>query len=97
MSNYEVNTDEVRRVAKEIREIAASVKQLSSRNVRTMRNNVKDNLEGETAEALNDVLAELSSDINLIGNGLDDIQQELMRYVRRVEEADRRAKELIES
>lgn len=92
---YEVDTDEVRRVARAIKGIAEDVKSLSTSNVRSMQNSVEDNLRGETAQALTEVLADLSSDIAKIGSGLDSIQKALYDYARRVEKADREAEEKI--
>ena len=93
--SFEVDTHEVRRAAKEIKKIADSVSQLSTQNVRRMQNTVEDNLAGETAMALSEVLALLSADIKKISSGLDAIQDALYDYAERVEEADREAKEKI--
>lgn len=92
---YEVDTSEVRKAAKEIRGIASEVKQLSSQNVKKMQSSVEENLEGETAAALTEVLNELSKDISKIGAGLDAIQNALYDYAERVEEADREAEKII--
>lgn len=92
---YEVDTDEVRRAAAQIKKIAASVRQLSTQNVRTMQSSVDENLNGEAADALKNVLDELSMDISKIGNGLDAIQKALYEYAKRVEAADAAAEQAI--
>lgn len=92
---YEVDTDEVRRAAEQIKNIAANVRQLSAQNVRTMQSSVEENLNGETADALKTVLEELSADISKIGNGLDAIQKALYEYAKRVEAADAAAERAI--
>ena len=93
--SFEVDTAEVRRAAKEIREIADNVKRLSSQDVRRMQSSVEENLEGETATALTEVLALLASDIKKISSGLDAIQEALYDYAERVEEADEEAEKMI--
>lgn len=94
---FEVDTSEVRKAAKEIRKIAENVGALSSQNVNRMRSNVDQNMEGATAEAISEVLADLSSDIRRISSGLNDVYQALLDYAERIEEADRQAKEEIEA
>ncbi len=94
--SFEYNSEEVRRVAKEIERIAQNVKKLSTDNVKKMRGTVQDSLKGDAANALEDVLTDLSSDINKIGNGLDGLYKALMEYARRAELADLAAKKAIE-
>lgn len=94
--SFEVDTAEVKRVAEEIKAIAGEVRQLSRSNVSRMQSNVEENLKGDTANAIMEVLQDLSNDITKIGSGLDTIQRELMEYVKRLEAADRAASELIE-
>lgn len=93
---FEYNSEEVRRVANEIQAIAQNVKQLSNDNVAKMRGTVQENLKGDTADALETVLTDLSSDINKIGNGLDGLYKALMEYARKAEQADLAAKQAIE-
>ncbi|MBR2942562.1 MAG: WXG100 family type VII secretion target [Clostridia bacterium] len=91
----DINTDEIRRVAKEVKEISGNAKRLSSVNLRNMQSSVEDNLEGDMAKALKKVLSELSDDIDVISRGLESIQSALYKYAERVEEADRKAQEAI--
>lgn len=94
---FEVDTREVRRAAGEIKRIANSVKELSDHNVAQMQHSVADNLEGETAEAIAEVLSDLNSDIRKISAGLNDVQKALLEYARRVDEADEKAEKTIQS
>ncbi|MBP3645514.1 MAG: hypothetical protein J6K55_03725 [Clostridia bacterium] len=92
---FEVDTAEVKRVADAIKAIAGDVKALSRGNVSRMQDSVEENLRGEMADALNNALNGLSSDINAIGAGLDSIQKALYEYIKKLEAADREAEEII--
>ena len=92
---FEVDTAEVKKVAREIKAIANDVRQLSSGNVSQMKSNVEENLHGETAEAIKQVLDDLAADIKKIGGGLDAVEKALQEYVKRIEEADRKAENVI--
>jgi len=94
---FEVDTSEVRRAAKEIKRIAESVSVLSSQNVNRMQSSVSQNLEGETADAIAEVLSDLSVDIRRISAALSDVQEALIDYAERIEEADEKAKREIEA
>lgn len=91
----DINTEEIRRVAREIQTIASNTQKLSSVNLRNMRSCVEEELEGEMASALLSVLGELSGDIAAISGGLDSIRTALLKYADRVDEADRKAQEAI--
>jgi len=91
----DINTDEIRRVAREVREISGNTRQLSSVNIRRLQSRVEESLEGETAKALLKVLSELAADVAAIGDGLNTIQSALNQYADRVEEADRKAQNAI--
>lgn len=93
--DYQVNTEEIRRAARQIREIAADVKSLSAQRVRGMQSGVRENLTGETAEAAYDMLASLAADISRIGAGLDAVQSTLSEYADRVEAADEKISQMI--
>ncbi len=86
---FKADTDEVRRVIRELKKIAGSVQELSTQDVRQMQNAVEESLEGDAAKALTEVLGELSGDIKTIRSGLTTVQRTLEEYVRRLEKADR--------
>ena len=90
-----VNTEEVRRAAKQIRQVAATVKDLYNSDVRGMKNSLQGRAEGEMANALNEVLDELGNDILKISQSLSTIEARLESYAKAVDEADRRAAEKI--
>lgn len=90
----EVDTAEVRKVARQIREIVSNVKELSSADLRAMKDSLKSSgAEGETAKALREALNELDGDILSIAQGLTTVERRLNRYAEEIEEADRRAAE----
>ena len=90
-----VDTDEVRRAARQIAKIAGEVEGLSTRSVRSIQSNIDENFKGEAADALTEVLADLSSDIRRISGGLDMIQKKLKKYADSVEEAAKEAADAI--
>lgn len=94
--DFQVDTAEIRKAAAEIKAIADDVRQLSQNNVARMQNSVEEKLEGDTADAIMEVLQTLSADIGKIGSGLNSIQKELLKYIERIEEADRAASDIIE-
>lgn len=94
--SIEVDTREVRRAAQEIRRVAGSVMELSERNVASMQGDVAEYMEGETADALLEVLNQLSADIQKVATGLFEVQRALEAYAKRIDEADEKAKRMID-
>ena len=90
-----VDTYEVRRTARQIAQIAGEVEGLSTRNVRSIQSSIDENFKGEAANALTEVLADLSADIRRISGGLDAIQKKLKKYADSVEEAAKEAADAI--
>lgn len=86
---------EVRRAANQVGQIARDVSRLATSNVRSMQDSVEENLRGEAANALDEVLGDLSGDIRKISAGLDNIQRALLELARRAEEAEREAEQVI--
>ena len=95
--SYDIDTDAIRRVARKIGNIAASVQDLSSDDIPAIERSLDGNFEGEAANALEDVLADLKKDVKGMSNGLKAIQRELLAYAKRVDEADEKASQLIGS
>jgi len=95
--SYDIDTEAIRRVARKIGSIATSVQDLSSDDIPAIERSLDGNFEGEAAKALEEVLADLRKDVKGMGNGLKAIQQELLAYARRVDEADEKAAQLIGS
>ena len=76
-SNFEVDTVEVRALAKKCGKLANSVKSLSTGNVEKMMASVRESLKGETAEALKDELTDMNTDIRSIASGMAEVQRAL--------------------
>lgn len=84
----EIDTAEIRRLARQIGSVANEVNNLASNDVRSMKTTVSDELRGETANALQNALSELSGDIEKVSDGLQKVRSSLDAYARRVEEID---------
>ena len=95
--SYDIDTEAIRRVARKIGSIAASVQDLSTDDIPAIERGLDGNFEGEAAQALEEVLGDLKKDVRGMGNGLKAIQKELLAYARRVDEADEKAAQLIAS
>lgn len=93
----DVNTAEIRSVARRIRSAAETISSLASGDIRRMMQMAQESLQGLTADKLQHVLGELGSDFSSIASGLHTISQELMDYARRVDEADRQAEKIIKN
>lgn len=94
---YDIDTDAIRRVAKQIGGIATSVQDLSTADIPAIERGLQGNFEGQAAQALDEVLGDLKKDVQGIGNGLRAIQKELIAYAKEVDEADERAAKMIGS
>ena len=94
MSNN-VDTYEVRKAAKQLKQIVSSLRALNTSDISSMRNALKEHAAGDTANAISDVIDELGRDIDTIEKALNHIQARLECYASEVEEADRRAAEAI--
>lgn len=89
-NNFEVDTAKVRQAARSIRAVAQQVQSLAKSNVAAMRNTVENELKGSTADALQEMLQELGSDVSKIASALNTIQSALTTYAERVEAEDAR-------
>ena len=89
-SDFEVDTGKVRQAARSIRAVAQQVQSLAKSNVAAMRNTVESELVGSTANALQDMLQELGSDVSKIASALNTIQRALVDYADRLEAEDAR-------
>lgn len=82
------DTVEIRRAARQVGRVADTVQDLASDDVTKMINLLPGNFVGEAADALNDELADLKSDLRSLARGLESIQSELNAYARRLELLD---------
>ena len=94
---YDIDTDEIRRAARKIGNIADSVQDLSTDDIPAIEHGLDGNFEGEAAKALEEVLADLKKDVKSLSSGLKAIQRELLAYAKRVDDADAKAAQLIGS
>lgn len=85
---FEVDTAKVKEAARQIKAVASQVQELADRKVRPMTNMINNELKGETAEALQEVLGELGSDIRKIASNLNTIQRALNTYAKEIQKKD---------
>lgn len=89
-TDFEVDTAKVRQAARSIRAVAQQVQSLAKSNVAAMRSTVESELQGSTADALQEMLQELGNDVSKIAAALNTIQGVLTDYAERVEAEDAR-------
>lgn len=87
-SSFEVDTAKVKEAARKIKAVASQVQDLATQDVRSMQTLAESDLEGSTAQALQEVLGDLKSDIQKIAAGLNTIQRALSTYAQKLEEKD---------
>lgn len=88
---YDIDTGEIRRIARQIKAIAGSVGELSAADIPAIQQGLEGSFEGEAAKALEEALLTLRSDVGRLSGGLNGIQQELMAYAARIDAADEAA------
>lgn len=86
----EYDTAEIRLCARRIAAAASEVRELGQRDVRRVSENLGTGFKGLAADALNERLGVVGSDIVRISRGLDAVQRELLAFARRLDEADRK-------
>ncbi|MDO4549335.1 MAG: hypothetical protein Q4D04_14690 [Clostridia bacterium] len=91
------DTAQIRFVARKIQNCALSVSDVSTREVRPLRERVLSEFEGEAANALTARLEALQGDVEKLGKGIDSVYRELMSYARRLEIADEQSKMAIQN
>lgn len=93
--SYDIDTEAIRRVARRIGSIASSVQDLSTDDIPAIERGLDGNFEGEAAKALEAVLVDLKKDVKGMGAGLKAIQNALIDYAKRLDEADEKAAKMI--
>ncbi len=91
------DTVEFRRIASQIQESSEDVSKTTKGTVRWIRDDVPDHLSGETADALMETADELEKELSDCSHELNEIGQQLKRYARLLDEADRQAAEMIQT
>lgn len=87
-SSFKVDTAKVEEAARKVRAVATQVQELATQDVSAMLELARTDLEGNTAQALEETLTDLNSDIRKIASGLTTIQKQLSAYARRIREVD---------
>ena len=92
----EHNTKEIRAAARQLDNIADQLQTLRSSGIVRISKSAKP-LKGDTANAIQDRLEALTSDILALKKGVDQCAADLYEYARRLDIADEKAKTLIAS
>lgn len=88
--DYDYDSAAVRAVARKIRNCANTVEQDAKSRVKSMRSEVASEFEGAAADALEDRLGDLGSDISSIASGLSGLSDVLFDYADELERTARR-------
>lgn len=83
-----IDTDEVRAIMKKVSAISDEVRDLSTSDVKALKNTVATSLKGETADAMKQNLEDLSEDILKIAGGLSAVKKALNAYIKAIEKVD---------
>jgi WXG100 family type VII secretion target len=97
VNSLKYDSEDIRSVARRLKNCASSVSGLSTRDLRQVRERMEAEFKGEAADALNERLSEFQRDVGKIAEGLEAISSELTAYARRVELADAANKANIQS
>lgn len=87
-SSFKVDTAKVEEAARKVRAVATQVQDLATQDVSAMLELARTDLEGSTAQALEETLTDLNSDILKIASGLNTIQKQLNAYARKIRQVD---------
>lgn len=91
----EHDTRQIRSAARRIGTVAASVKDISSSDLRSISNSIPNNFQGESAEALQEAVSNLIDDLNQMSIGLNNIKASLLSYANDLDKADAEAAQAI--
>ncbi len=91
------DTVELRRIASVVQESAEDIAGTSKNTVRRIRDEVPEHLSGEAADALKETTDEIEREISSCSTELDEIGLKLKQYAWLLDQADRKAAEMIQS
>ena len=91
------DTVELRRIASVVQESAEDIAGTSKNTVRRIRDEVPEHLSGEAADALKETADEIEREISSCSTELDEIGLKLKQYAWLLDQADRKAAEMIQS
>jgi len=91
------DTVELRRVAALIRESSEEVSKTIRSTTRWMQDDIPEHLSGDTADALVETVGEIHEQLSSLSKETDEIGLKLKRFAYALDQADRRAAEMIQS
>jgi len=91
----QIDSSEVRSVARKLSYVSSSVRSVANGQLRQIQQESVSQLEGLTANALEDAVAVLRRDIISLASGLSQLSQELHQYANRIQQADAQASSFI--
>lgn len=93
----EYDSVQIRALAARIQRAAGAVNNVKAGPLRSAKLEMQGNFEGSAANALRDSLDELTADVNSVGTKLAGVANALNALAAKVEEADRKAQQVINS
>ena len=91
MTVLDYDTRALRAAAQQVRNCAGRVRSNARPKIREIRNEMMENIDGKTADALARRLAEMEADVGTLAGNLDGIANAMFKYAADLE---RRAREL---
>jgi WXG100 family type VII secretion target len=91
----EYDSVKIRALAKKLAQTASAVSDVNSSTLKGVLKEMPDNFQGSAAEALQESVNELMTDVSAIGTQLSAVSQALYNLAAKVEYADQQAKKLI--
>ena len=91
----EYDSTKIRRLAAQLERTSVAVNNVKQTSLRSARQEMTGNFQGEAAEALEQSISELTDDVTTLASHLGSISKALFRLAAQVEAADEKAKALI--
>jgi WXG100 family type VII secretion target len=91
----EYDSVKIRALAKKLAQTASAVSDVNSSTLKGVLKEIPDNFRGSAADALQESVNELMTDVSSIGTQLSAVSKALYNLAARVEYADQQAKKLI--
>jgi WXG100 family type VII secretion target len=91
----EYDSVKIRALAKKLAQTASAVSDVNSSTLKGVLKEMPDNFQGSAADALQESVNELMTDVSAIGTQLSAVSQALYNLAAKVEYADQQAKKLI--
>ena len=91
------DVQELRRAARQVNQAAQAIQGAGRDGVNRVKSGLAGSFRGDAADALDNELSSLQSDLLKLANGLAAIDKELRDYAQRLEQADRDAASFIKN